>query len=511
VPMSLNLNDEFRTILSGSRRGKGLPAKAEVHLQTTDGKWQVRTPPGWQKVREHPFFGALAKARRVGLPDAFLSYVRAVSESLDPLDCLLVDWVWALGVHSEHYPPKLEDRRLKLYKQWHEQADTGQARKISESTFRQKEEEEALERFAVALDSPTAGILEKLEVEVDSVAFSYLTGADPLARRRTTSASVVVIGAAVMDFLFRIPRVPESDGSEQAQSFEVHPGGKGLTQAVACRRLDMHTSLIAAIGDDQFGKDIEEYLKDREKVDTSLIRVVHGEATPVTAVITPSSTGLSFAIGWRNESKVSLRPDDLNRADCRSAITTADIVLISLEPPLDTVEAAIDLAHSANVPVILTPAPPPESGQFMKPKPMRGINYLVANQWEFNKFILQETQSGVFDVEQSVERLLLHGVQHVFLTDNGRCQGWGRTPKKEYKVPAWETLHHESAGERDAFCAMLARQLIDNGLQFSERAIFFATAAMAWAGGESGVPNSMPTLKDVTDLIDNGRITVPSE
>ena len=50
-----------------------------------------------------------------------------------------------------------------------------------------------------------------------------------------------------------------------------------------------------------------------------------------------------------------LRPEDVQRAGER--IRQADIVVLQLEIPLDTVACAAALAYKAGVPVILDPAP----------------------------------------------------------------------------------------------------------------------------------------------------------
>ena len=56
--------------------------------------------------------------------------------------------------------------------------------------------------------------------------------AAPAADARPPGA-VIVVGGAVMDATFRIKALPAPETSSEAYGFDLSPGGKGLTQAVA--------------------------------------------------------------------------------------------------------------------------------------------------------------------------------------------------------------------------------------------------------------------------------------
>ena len=84
---------------------------------------------------------------------------------------------------------------------------------------------------------------------------------------------VIVIGGTVMDATFHTKDIPPRGTSTEAYAFGRAPGGKGLWQAVAAARLGLDVALVAAVADDQFGREIVDFLKD-ERVDTSLLKLV---------------------------------------------------------------------------------------------------------------------------------------------------------------------------------------------------------------------------------------------
>ncbi|MFM9197849.1 MAG: ribokinase, partial [Planctomycetia bacterium] len=129
-------------------------------------------------------------------------------------------------------------------------------------------------------------------------------------------------------------------------------GGKGANQAVAAARAGGSTTLIAKLGADAMG-DAAVAAFAAEGIDTTFI-----SRDPVTA------SGVAFIlVDDRGENSIAvasgandrLLPADIDRA--RDAIRAADILLVQLEIPLDTVRHAVAVAHAAGVPVILNPAP----------------------------------------------------------------------------------------------------------------------------------------------------------
>lgn len=72
---------------------------------------------------------------------------------------------------------------------------------------------------------------------------------------------LIHIGSAVVDFIYRIDRLPGPGDDLTASSFSALPGG-GFNMMLAARRSGMRTAYAGKIGDGPFGKMIADALKD---------------------------------------------------------------------------------------------------------------------------------------------------------------------------------------------------------------------------------------------------------
>ena len=94
---------------------------------------------------------------------------------------------------------------------------------------------------------------------------------------------ILVIGSLNMDVTLKVPHIPIEGETILAKDKSHNRGGKGANQAVAIRRLGANTSMIGAVGNDDFGKELLKGLKD-EGIDTEGI------------IIKESDTGTAYII-----------------------------------------------------------------------------------------------------------------------------------------------------------------------------------------------------------------------
>ncbi|MET9311451.1 carbohydrate kinase family protein [Kribbella sp. NPDC003505] len=307
---------------------------------------------------------------------------------------------------------------------------------------------------------------------------------------------VVVVGGAVMDATFRIKQLPAPETSTEAFAFNLCPGGKGLMQAVASARLGLHTSLVAAVAADRFGDAIIEYLEN-EQVDTSLIKRVPDAETPVTGVF-QQQLGDSIAVNWRNEKQIRLESSDVYER--RAELADCDVLLVTFEVPRDTLEVAVALVHDApgsRPTVIATPGQPYEDDE-VAADTLAQIDYIVAHAWELEPF----APPDAFDPESVAGALLAFGVDTLCLLMNGGCTAYSRP--NVLRVPAPPAISKESSVARDAFCAALAAQLVDNERKFSEETARWATAAMSCAASDFPRRNPLPTRRRINEMLEAG-------
>jgi len=458
-------------------------------------------------VIEHDFFTTIVSESEHELHGALIAYCKAVCKQLDPVTVQIVDELLALGFDGKQgYAANLTDRRADVYKQ----LQNGPASIYdipmpkSESSFRANIEPKARAKFCSVFIRPNQSVIQDLGIADAHFAKFIEQPEQPVVPDVRPTRSVIVLGAAVMDLNFRVPQMPKPSQSVQARQFKIHPGGKGLTQAVACARLGLETKLISIVGDDQFGKQIIEYLQ-AENVNTSLIKIKSGGVSPVTAVFNEDQSRMNMAIGWKNEERLHFDDDLLEEPARASALKEAAFLLASFELPASSVEKAISLTKSGGGQTIITPAPPYEQS-ILAPDQHANIDYLVANMWELSMFA-----EGALETElRPMAGQLIHQskVKNVVVTHQQAAHAFSydRTEAGQIRQYIRQTADHhmvESPGERDAFCAMLACKLAlsEPDMKNQASAIDWAVMAMSRVNQSLAIPNSMPSLGDIERLM----------
>jgi ribokinase len=435
-----------------------------------------------------------------------------VRDDLHGTQQIVADAILALGLHTDTharagieeritrslYSTSLGRRRETLLNNWHRLHQAlgqkpGEA--PSDRALRGTTEPAVLRELANQLirrDIYSVG--SKTVVMLDSVP---APDAPPAAR-------VIVVGGAVMDATWRIKNLPAPETSSEAYGFDLSPGGKALTQAVASARLGLKTSLIAAVTDDRFGEEIMQYLRD-EDVDTSLIKRVRGRRTPFTGVF-EKELGDSTAVNWRNQSEVFLAPEDLDER--RDQLNDCDALLMTFEVPRETMQRTLALAPRGadNRPiVVVTPGQPYVDGRISRDAFPR-IDYLVAHPWELGHFASQGLSP--FDPDPVARNLLAFGVETLCMLVNGGCTVYSGPAHEVISVPTIPSIYKESSASRDAFCAALAAKLIENDGKFSGQVALWAAAAMSCATADFPLTNSMPDRKRIDALLARSPFTV---
>lgn len=187
---------------------------------------------------------------------------------------------------------------------------------------------------------------------------------------------VCVVGSLNADLVVRTQRHPLPGETLTGGPLAIAPGGKSANQAVAAARLGADVRLVGAVGDDAHGHLLLEALT-QDGVATDHVRRLT-ETPTGTAVITVSEDGENTIVispGANGE----LHPEDIPA----SALTEAGALGLTFEVPADTVVAAAQQAHAANVPVFLNPSP------FRVPEPalLESTDVLVVNEHELEQIL----------------------------------------------------------------------------------------------------------------------------
>ncbi len=164
--------------------------------------------------------------------------------------------------------------------------------------------------------------------------------------------SILVIGSSNTDMVIKTAHLPAPGETILGGKFLMTPGGKGANQAVAASRLGGSVTFICKTGNDIFGKQSADLFK-KEGIDTSCIFDDPEEPSGV-ALINVDDKGEN-CIAVASGANAFLTVEDIMLA--AHCIEKADIILVQLEIPIETVAYISSIAASLGKKILLNPAP----------------------------------------------------------------------------------------------------------------------------------------------------------
>ena len=302
-----------------------------------------------------------------------------------------------------------------------------------------------------------------------------------------TEPVVAVVGSINMDLVVQSDRLPGPGENVMGSAFRMVPGGKGANQAVAAARMGAHTCLVGSVGLDTFGENLLAGLADNA-VDVSGVKRDPASPTGV-ALIVVDAVGENriIIVGGANG---KLGTEDVLQH--RQALVDADVILLQLEIPYDTVEAVIQLAREHSVPVILDAGPPCESVR----EAFFEVDVLSPNEVEAEALVGMPI-SDLITAEAAGQQILARGAGAAVIK-LGAKGAMLVTEKGGQHFPAFDVDPVDTTAAGDAFTASLAVQLARGG--DIEDAVGYANAAGAIAVTKFGAQPSVPTLQEVESL-----------
>ena len=303
---------------------------------------------------------------------------------------------------------------------------------------------------------------------------------------------IVVIGSANTDMILKVPRIPKSGETLLGGTFSTAAGGKGANQAVAAARAGGEVTFIARVGKDMFGKMVIEGFK-RDGINVDHVHITKNTPSGV-AVIFVDERGEN-SIGVASGANSCLLPEDIIEA--KGVIESADILLMQLETPIETVEVAATIAHAQGIPVILNPAPAQKLPESLFPL----ISVLTPNERE--TAYLTGMQMNIEDFETASlagEILQKKGIETVILTLGSR----GAVlvgPDKSLHMPTYQVKAVDTTAAGDVFNGALAVRLAEKA-SLSE-AVQFANAAATLSVTKLGAQPSAPMRREIEQFLTN--------
>ncbi len=285
---------------------------------------------------------------------------------------------------------------------------------------------------------------------------------------------LLVAGAANLDRMMYVERIPEQGETVMALKYEEHPGGKGANQAVAASLWGMKVNFIGRTGDDEAGKVLKNSL-DNAGVNTR--HLIQGS--------TPSGIALDF-IGPEGNYQAAVMAganSELNRIDLPDDPVfwkSIGLTVMQLECPHSFTEALGLKSKEQGIPVLLNAAP----GDTFPNSWWNWIEILVVN--EVEAYSLSGVKINQINDSFACMEILQQRCKNAVITlgEKGLVYGTGSVVKYIAANPV-KTVSTLGAG--DAFVGVMAAEIckgndLGNSILLASLA---ATATVTSSGAQS--------------------------
>ncbi len=295
---------------------------------------------------------------------------------------------------------------------------------------------------------------------------------------------IVVVGSSNTDMVIKLERLPGPGETILGEDFIMAAGGKGANQAVAAARLGGDVTFVARVGADIFGKQaIQNFQK--EGINTDFIVMDNKNPSGVALIFVDKKGENTIAVASGANNKLSKQ----DVAAAKQKIESANVMLLQLETPLETVQYAARLASEAGVKVVLNPAPARELDETL----LRTITVLTPNESETELLTgikVEDEESAI----RAAEVLKEKGVSEIIITMGAKGSFLIRD-NKAILIPTKEINAIDTTAAGDAFNGALSYALAKK--EPLDKAVRFANLVGALSATKLGAQPSMPTYDEL--------------
>ena len=295
---------------------------------------------------------------------------------------------------------------------------------------------------------------------------------------------ILVIGSSNTDMVVKTARFPQPGETIIGGDFFMFPGGKGANQAVAAARVGGVVDFIAKVGNDVFGTQAVEGFA-HEGINVAYVLTDPKLASGV-ALITVNGEGENEIVVAPG-ANAALTPADLDLAE--AAFESADLILMQLETPLDTVLHAAKKAKALGKPFVLNPAP----SQVLPVELFPLLSLITPNETEA-ALLTGLSWEGEGALSRIAEALLHKGVENVIIT-LGAKGAYFQNADSYFHVAAPVVSAVDTTAAGDVFNGALAVALAEG--KDWQPAIDFACQAGAIAVTRMGAQASAPYREEL--------------
>lgn len=289
---------------------------------------------------------------------------------------------------------------------------------------------------------------------------------------------IVVIGSANTDMVVKAKKLPLPGETLLGGTFFMNAGGKGANQAVSAARLGGNVTLVTKVGNDIFGKQTIEGLK-KENINTDFV-FVDQEAPSGTALIMVNAEGENCIVVAPG-ANANLLPADIETVNI---IREAEIILMQLEIPIETIIAVARNAKANGQRVIINPAP----AQKLNDELLKGLFLITPNETEAS-LLTGVTVTDDATAAKAAVVFLGKGVKNVIIT-LGKQGAYFQNNNMKLKIDAPVVQAVDTTAAGDTFSGALTVALTEkmNWEQVIKFAVKAASISVTRMGAQSSVP-----------------------
>ncbi|XP_043273164.1 ribokinase-like [Venturia canescens] len=261
------------------------------------------------------------------------------------------------------------------------------------------------------------------------------------------SKSIVIVGSCMIDLSSYATRLPLPGETICGKKFIQGYGGKGANQCISAAKLGASTSLIAALGSDDFGA---KYLKvlSSENVDVSHVSIKENVNSGMAQILIADNGENCIVIVPGANDLLSI--NDIDSA--KDVIKSASVLLCQFESCMETTLYALKL-HKGHGISILNGAPAVEN---LNPELLESCTIFCVNEPE------AEVMTGLrplnlSNAQKAIDSLLEKGCNTIILTlGSGGAVFASKNERSMVHVPTEKVIPVDTTGAGDSFLGALA-------------------------------------------------------
>jgi ribokinase len=299
---------------------------------------------------------------------------------------------------------------------------------------------------------------------------------------------VVVLASWNADLICRIARPLQRGETLMGRDFHIAPGGKDSNAAVACARQGAAVTLLARVGDDDFGR-MGLGVWQREGIDTRHVVMAPGEPSGVAQILVYDDGDNSIAVA--SGANAGLGTAQVQQA--AGALRSAKVLLANCETPLDATLEAFCIARATGVFTLFNPAPARE----LPTELLTLTDLLTPNESELRSLAGVDARVPLDEVARQV--MQRHGLPRLLVTRGSAGCSLFRRDQPEWHCDGHAMQVVDSIGAGDCFNGALAAALARGDAL--EAAVRQANAAAALSVTGAGALGALPDRAAVAALL----------